>query len=646
MPLNYRKNSVTCSAEYYQNVSDLNGPGVCGSNRINIRSGGITQYIGLVASGHDQASDLSVRVGSSELRLVKRSKFTTCTFGWGINGAGEIGNGTTAHSCVPVAVCCGPFCITSNGFSSFSLALKNDGSAWGWGNNQYGQLGDATIVSKCCPVAVFGGHVFCTISAGRDHSAALKSDGTAWAWGTGLCGALGNGGTTDRCCPVAVSGGHVFCAIGAANYFTLALRADGCLFSWGVNGNGVLGDGTVTTRTSPVAVPNHLFCAIGSHAESTFSLALKANGTAWAWGLNGSGQLGIGISGAGANRCVPVSVCGGHVFCAISAGTTHSLALKSDGSVYAWGSNENGQLGDGTIANKCVPVLISGHLFCAISAGSNISLALKTDGSAWAWGRNTCGALGDGTTVNKCVPTAVFGGRIFCAISTGASHSFAISCHWLSPSTLSYPSNYVLPLISTSVSYTPTLTNLSGTVTYSISPSLPAGLNFNTSNGVISGTTPSSTNDTEYTVTASSSNGSVSTNIRIRIVYVNTTMTIGSNIDGEGFGTIGYENGFYGSLISNTFRNGIIIALVESVDSYGNNYGGISFTINISLSNTDNASFKQIVWNEVTYLRSNFDYYTTSVNETQWGYTAAIAPFDPVTFLNNGTPTTVSLIIE
>ena len=657
MPLNYRKNSVTCTTEYYQNVSDLNGPGICSGNRINIRTYGSTQYIGLVAPGHSQASDLSVRVGSNNLRMAKLSKFTTCSFSWGNGTLSQLGNGTVTSSCVPRSVSCEPFYIIDSS-DIYALALKADGSAWGWGNNSSGQLGNGTITNSCVPVSVCGGHIFCAINAGFTHSLALKADGSAWAWGNNFCGALGNGTITNSCVPVTVCGGHIFCAISAGLNYSLALKADGSAWAWGNNSCGQLG-GVIGSQCIPVQVcGGHIFCAIS--AGFNHSLSLKADGSAWGWGFNGFGQLGDGTV---TTRFAPVAVCGGNIFCAISAGYSHSLALKADGSALAWGFNGSGQLGNGisgTGANRCVPVSVcGGHIFCVINAvgGSAHSLALKADGSAWAWGFNSCGQLGNGTITNSCVPVTVCGGNIFCTIIGGTNVSYAISCHWLSPDTvqgLSYSSDYFIVRTFSSILYSPTLSNSgSSTLTYSISPSLPSGLSFNTSNGQISGST-ALINDTNYTITVSNSTSSTFTNIRIRTVHLNTIMYPQTAYTNEGYTYSGYMRNWYedagdiGNLDSNSFRSNNIIALYAQAF---NGLVAVGFVTSGQYNNNNSDSFTKIIWNGVTYLRSSFQSYSVSSDPsyTFWQFYQNNVPpvvVPPMPYNIDIPPSSVSLIIE
>ncbi|MEW6523474.1 MAG: carboxypeptidase regulatory-like domain-containing protein [Bacillota bacterium] len=171
--------------------------------------------------------------------------------------------------------------------------------------------------------------------------------------------------------------------LAAGKYHSLALRADGTVWAWGSNGAGRLGDGTTTDRPAPVQVRD-LADVVAVAAGTSHSLALRADGTVWAWGSNYFGQLGDGTT---TDRHTPVQVRDLADVVAVAAGTYHSLALRADGTVWAWGWNSHGELGDGTTTERHTPVQVRGLAdVVAVEAGSIHSLAVRADGTTWTWG--------------------------------------------------------------------------------------------------------------------------------------------------------------------------------------------------------------------------------------------------------------------
>ena len=230
-----------------------------------------------------------------------------------------------------------------------------------------------------------------TVAAGCSHGLALKSDGTVAAWGYNGENDLGNGSFSNSAERIQVPGVTGVTAIAAggewagANYpfgHSLALKSDGTVWAWGWNGFGQLGNGSYESTNPPAAVIN-LGGITALAAGGVHSLALS-NGTVWAWGGNNDGQLGNGSSGNNTNR--PIAVIGLSGVTALAAGITHSLAI-SNGQVWAWGGNYYGQLGNGTetSANQPVPVSRLGQV-TAIAAGCYHSLAIS-NGAVWGWGR-------------------------------------------------------------------------------------------------------------------------------------------------------------------------------------------------------------------------------------------------------------------
>jgi alpha-tubulin suppressor-like RCC1 family protein len=280
------------------------------------------------------------------------------------------------------------------------------GLVWAWGDDASGELGDGGNVSTQTPVQVLRLGDVTAVSAGYSHSLALKANGAVWAWGDNRAGELGNGSTRDSNVPLPVLGLGAMTAVVAGQYFSLAVGADGSVWAWGDNRYGQLGDGTTTRRTQPVAVQN-LSGVIAVAAGNFHSLALKNDGTIWAWGDNRAGELGGGSKGG--FSAIPQAAIGLDSVVALGAGGQHSLAVRADGSAWSWGSNVLGELGNGTFGDSNpTPARVQGlDGATAVAAGTNHSLALKADGNVWAWGDNYQGQLGTVDSAPSYVPVQV-----------------------------------------------------------------------------------------------------------------------------------------------------------------------------------------------------------------------------------------------
>jgi YD repeat-containing protein len=327
---------------------------------------------------------------------------------WGNNVYGQLGDGTTTPNSMPLGVLNLSDITAISVGESHTVALKSDGSVWAWGWNEYGQLGEGTTTDRSIPMAVTGLSGVVAIAAGRWHTVSLKSDGSVWAWGNNSVGQLGDGTTTNRTTPVPVTNlSSGVTAIAAGNGHNVALKSDGNAWAWGYNSNSQLGDGTFTNRTIPVEVTVLSSDVAAVAAGGYHTVALKSNGSVWAWGSIEMSQLGDGTTDD-KNTPVPVSNLSSGVT-AIAAGHFQTVALKSNGSAWAWGYNGGGQLGDGTYTDRSTPVPVTGLLsgVIAIDTGSHHMAALKTDGSVWAWGLNNYGQLGDGTTDSSATPVSV-----------------------------------------------------------------------------------------------------------------------------------------------------------------------------------------------------------------------------------------------
>ena len=314
--------------------------------------------------------------------------------------------------------------VTARGFHT--VALKPDSTVWAWGHNGYGQLGDDSITDRTTPVQVSCLSNATAIESGVFHTIVLKSDGTVWTWGYNGYGQLGDGTTTDSTTPIQVSGLSNIIAIAGGGYHTIALKSDGTVWTWGRNEYGQLGDSTTLNRTSPVQVTD-LSNIIAIEDGGHHTIALKSDGTVWTWGYNEWGQLGDGTT---TNRTTPVQVSGLSGVTVIAGGNDHTIAMKSDGTVWAWGHNSYGQLGDGTATNtpRTTPVQVIGLSDIAdIAGGEWHTIALKSDGTVWTWGDNTYGELGDGSSLDvRAIPMQISGLSDVVAIEGGFYHTVAL----------------------------------------------------------------------------------------------------------------------------------------------------------------------------------------------------------------------------
>ena len=292
---------------------------------------------------------------------------------WGSNPTGQVGNGTTNDASTPVPVSDGLTFAALSAGGFHTCGITTAGAAYCWGSNLEGQLGAGTSsgpntcgASACSetPVAVLGGLTFIAVSAGEFHTCGVTSANAAYCWGYNFDGVLGTpprqscsvNGYPCNVTPGAVAGGLAFDAVSAATLHTCGITTAGAAYCWGDNGGGGLGDGSTTSSSTPVAVAGGLSFSVVS-AGDNHSCGVTPAGAAYCWGENNSGQLGNGTI---VSSTSPVPVSGGLTFAALSGGhrSHHSCGVTQGKAAYCWGSNANGQLGNGTTMDSPVPTLV------------------------------------------------------------------------------------------------------------------------------------------------------------------------------------------------------------------------------------------------------------------------------------------------
>jgi len=298
-----------------------------------------------------------------------------------------------------------------------SAAIKTDGTLWVWGNNSFGQLGLNLGAGNLLQISQVGTErTWRTVSSGRGHVAAIKTDGSLWTWGQNDAGQLGDNTIIQRSTPVTTfTGGNNWKSVSAGFKHTIATKTDGTLWAWGLNTYGALGNNiNAIDASTPVTTfaggNNWVQVTAGSYG----SAAIKTDGSLWTWGV--SYACGIGTFGAGSgDRSTPVTTtAGGNNWKQVSMGYLHASAIKTDGTLWTWGYNGNGQLGLNQVGGVAVDPLRVGtnSNWKQVACGVDHVAAIKTDGTLWVWGGNQLGQLGvRDVNVNVLTPVTTFAGK-------------------------------------------------------------------------------------------------------------------------------------------------------------------------------------------------------------------------------------------
>lgn len=421
---------------------------------------------GQLGTGNTIPSPTPVRTGSGYKAVAAGYGFALALktdgslWAWGENSVGQLGDGTTDRRLLPTRVGEG-YCSIVAGMA-YAFGRKCDGTLWAWGDNSGNQLGDGTRNPTLLPIKI--GSNFADMAAGYAHSYGLKTDGSLWAWGYNDQGQIGPGTADAYSTPTLI--GKDYQSIAAGSYHSIATKLDGSVLAWGNNDAGQSNDRLARAVTAPTVIGS----GFRQVSSVNHSLAVKNDGSLWSWGDNTYGQLGDGgytpraqamQVDAGPWRSVIATWTGSMglksdgslwlwgddaypfypvagitpikgirpqrilsdvaTFTAnIADYTHHFLVVKTDGSLWAWGPNPSGQIGDGTRVDRAAAVKI-GDGYKEVAAGDSHSLGLKTDGSVWAWGANAIGQLGDGSTTDRLVPVRIGDGYVAIAASANAS---------------------------------------------------------------------------------------------------------------------------------------------------------------------------------------------------------------------------------
>ena len=367
---------------------------------------------------------------------VRRSLFQIGNYwAWGTNNVGQIGNNTTTNYSSPVQVVGSGTNwkqVTSCYYNG--TGIKGDGTLWTWGTGVFGQLGnnDSAGTSQSSPVqTVTASNEWYSVDGGFYYNAAIKTDGSLWLWGNNGNGQLGDNSTTLKSSPVqTVTASRDWSVVSAGQATAGAIKTDGTLWMWGAGSSGILGNNASTDRSSPVQTVaggnNWSQVAVGHTATG----AIKTDGTLWTWGSNIDGGLGDNST---TSRSSPVqTVAGGTNWKVLATGMLNSAmaAIKIDGTLWLWGSNVNGMLGNNNRTSRSSPVqtVSAGNNWRSVSVGEYHTGAIKTDGTLWMWGDNSSGQLGPGFTASRSSPIqTVAGGSNWVSIECNGSNSFALN---------------------------------------------------------------------------------------------------------------------------------------------------------------------------------------------------------------------------
>ena len=407
VPYTVSAGSATAGVDYTAKVSGT----------VKVRAGKLAGKVNvtvLADLGAEPDETVTVSLGSPSAGTVSRGSGTvsildddgpvgSAVYAWGNNGYGPFGNGTTTSTNSPVPGPAGTDWTQVATGDRHSCGIRTDGTLWCWGWNAYGQLGDGTTTSSLVPVQVGTATDWTGVAAGYVHSCGVRGTGTLWCWGRNVYGQLGDGTNTDSSVPVQVGTATDWTGVAAGTYHSCGIRGTGTLWCWGYNAYGQLGNGTYTSSTVPVQEASGATDWTRVAAGYLHSCGVRGTGTLWCWGWNPYGQLGDGTN---TSSLVPVQEASLSTdWTRVAAGYVHSCGIRGTGTLWCWGWNFHGQLGNGTYTSSNVPVQVGTATdWTGVAAGYRHSCGIRGTGTLWCWGHNSYGELGDGTYTTSGVP--------------------------------------------------------------------------------------------------------------------------------------------------------------------------------------------------------------------------------------------------
>ena len=399
-------------------------------------------FSGTVTIGAQTTYSFDVKATDAENQDVSRTFSLTVTvtpanslYIWGPNfSTGQLGlNDGVSYRSSPTQIGSNTNWLELSGYggyAGFSIASKTDGTLWAWGQNNSGQLGNNNTIYRSSPVQIGADTTWTgSLMAAATTSFAIKTNGTLWAWGNDFSGQLGQNTTNIvKSSPTQVGTGTNWSklSVSPSNGVALAIKTNGTLWAWGINSNGQQGLNDTVYRSSPVQVGTNTNWNVVSAGLNHSSAAIKTDGTLWVWGTAGDGLLGINTI---TSLSSPVQVGTGTNWSSVCMTSQATLAIKTDGTLWAWGANAYGQLGTNNQIYRSSPVQIGTNTnWSKISAARGTFAAIKTDGTLWTWGQNIFGSLGlnigQNNGFHKSSPTQV-------GTATNWANVYGAGGHWL-----------------------------------------------------------------------------------------------------------------------------------------------------------------------------------------------------------------------